>query len=154
MSISELSSENLVYVESKASLQQVAMLMKYHHIGAVVVVDCNGRCTPVGMLTDRDIALSIVAENLPLSSSIADLMSKHVVKVKGCEEISSVIAQMEHEGVRRVVIVDDSGKACGIVSYDDLIQNAARELSSLGRIVERQIDYERTKRPSQGQLTF
>ncbi len=73
-------------------------------------------------------------------------MSKNVVKVRRSEGIASVVDQMEQEGVRRMVIVDDVGEACGLVSADDIIQLVARELNGLGRLVGQQVENERSQK--------
>ena len=152
MPISDLCSKNLVCVEKGASLQYAAQLMKKHHVGGVVVVETNGKNKPVGMLTDRDIVLGIVAENLPLSTKVQDVMSTDIVKVTRGKGIAEVVDQMESKGVRRMIVVDEAGNACGLVSSDDILQLVARELNGLGRLVERQVENEKTHRPQQSQL--
>ncbi|MFN8791914.1 MAG: CBS domain-containing protein [Bdellovibrionales bacterium] len=152
MPISDLCSKNLVCVEKGASLQYAAQLMKRHHVGGVVVVETNGKSKPVGMLTDRDIVLGIVAENLPLSSKVQDVMSTDIVKVTKGKGIADVVDQMESKGVRRMIVVDEAGNACGLVSSDDILQLVARELNGLGRLVERQVENEKLHKPQQNQL--
>lgn len=151
MPISDLCSKNLVCVERGATLQYAAQLMKKHHIGGVVVVEANGKNKPVGVLTDRDIVLSVVAENRPLSTRVQDVMSKDIVKVGKGQGIAEVVDRMESNGVRRIIVVDEVGNACGLVSADDIIQLVARELNGLGRLVERQVENERIHKP-QNQL--
>lgn len=152
MPVSDLCSKNLVCVEKGASLQYAAQLMKKHHVGGVVVVESNGKSKPVGMLTDRDIVLGIVAENLPLSTKVQDVMSTDIVKVSKGKGIAEVVDQMESKGVRRVILVDDAGNACGLVSSDDILQLVAREMNGLGRLVTRQLENEKIHKPRQSQL--
>jgi predicted transcriptional regulator len=152
MPVSDLCSKNLVCVEKGASLQYAAQLMKKHHVGGIVVVAANGKSRPEGMLTDRDIVLSVVAENLPLSTKVQDVMSTDIVKVPRSEGIAEVVDQMESKGVRRMIVVDEAGNACGLVSSDDVLQLVARELNSLGRLVQRQLDNEKIFKPQSSQL--
>lgn len=152
MSISDLCSKNLICVERGATLQYAAQLMKQHHVGGVVVVESNGTNKPVGVLTDRDIVLGIVAENLPLSARVQDIMSKNIIKVTKDVGIATVIDQMNHEGVRKMIVVDEVGNACGLVSTDDILQLLARELNSLGRLVEKQLENERIGKHQPHQL--
>jgi CBS domain-containing protein len=121
MPISDLCSKNLVFVERGASLQYAAQLMKKHHVGGIVVVESNGKNKPVGILTDRDIVLSIVAENLPLNTKVQGVMSTDIVKVTKGKGIAEVVDQMESKGVRRMIVVDEAGNACGLVSSDDIL---------------------------------
>ncbi len=146
MPISDLCSKKLVCLEKGASLQYAAQLMKKHHVGGVVVVGPNGSSRPLGMITDRDIVLGIVAENLPLSTKVQEVMSTDIVKVARGVGIAEVADQMESKGVRRVVVVDDAGNACGLVSSDDILQLVAREMNSLGRLVERQLENEKIQK--------
>lgn len=149
MPISDLCSKNLVSIERGASLQYAAQLMKKHHVGGVVVVEAGNGERPVGILTDRDIVLSVVAENKPFNTSVQEVMSKDVAKVTKNQGIAEVVDLMESKGVRRMIIVDDFGRACGLVSSDDILQLVARELNGLGRLVERQMENERIRSPQQ-----
>ncbi len=152
MPISDLGSINLVCVERGTSLQYAAQLMKKSHVGGVVVLEANGKGRAVGILTDRDIVLSLVAENLPLSTRVEDVMSKNVVCVRQNEGIASVVEQMEKEGVRRIIITDDNDRAISLVSSDDILQLVAKEMYGLGRLVDRQIQKEKLVRPNNNQL--
>lgn len=154
MPISDLCSKNLVCVERGASLQYAAQLMKVHHVGGVVVVESNGKNKPVGMLTDRDIVLGLVAENLPSTTQVQDVMSTNIVKVHRGIGIAEVVDQMENNGVRRMIVVDEAGNACGLVSTDDILQLVAREVNGLGRLVERQLENEKINRPQPSQLVL
>jgi predicted transcriptional regulator len=144
MPISDLCSKNVVCVERNASLQYAAQLMKNHHVGGIVVVESSGKHKPIGILTDRDIVLHVVAESRSLSTRVEEIMSKGVIQVKKDDGIASVVERMEREGVRRLVVVDDSGNACGVVSSDDVLQLVAKEMNGLGRLVERQLQNEKT----------
>lgn len=152
MAIADLCTRKLVSVERGATLQYAAQLMKKHHVGGIVVVEANGKSKPVGILTDRDIVLSIVAENQPLSTKVQSVMSTDVVQVPKSKGIAEVVEQMESRGIRRMVVVDDAGNACGLVSSDDILQLVAKELSGLGRLVERQLENEKIQKPVSSQL--
>jgi CBS domain-containing protein len=152
MPISDLCSRSLICVEPGASLHCAARVMKKHHVGDVVVVEQNGKDRPVGILTDRDIVLNVVAENRPTSGRVDEFMSKDIVTVNQSEGIAAVIDKMEREGVRRVIVMDDEGNACGLVSCDDLIQLLAREMHGIGRLVEKQLQGDTENRHSQGRL--
>ena len=152
MPVSDLCSKNLICIEKGASLQYAAQLMKKHHVGAVIVVEADDKSKPAGIITDRDIVLGIVAENLPLSTKVQDVMSTEISKVSKGKGIAEVVDQMESKGVRRMIVVDDAGNACGIVSSDDILQLVARELNGLGKLVERQLENEKIHKPQQSHL--
>lgn len=153
MPISDLCSKNLICVVRGTTLQYAAQLMKQYHVGGIVIVDSDeGKSKPIGIITDRDIVLEAVAENLPLDTPIEEVMSKSVSTVKMKDGIASVVEKMEMEGVRRMVVVDEKGNACGLVSSDDILQLLAKELSGLGKILEHQVENERIFKPQQNQM--
>lgn len=147
MPISDLCSVHLVTVEPGATLQRAARLMKDHHVGGLVVVEGNGKNRPIGILTDRDIVLAGVAEDRLYTSRVEDVMSKNVFKVSRNQGIADVIDQMATHGVRRMIVVDELGKACGLVSSDDILQLMAKEMSGLGQLVQTQLENERILTP-------
>ena len=152
MPISDLCSENLICVERSSSLTNAAKLMRNHHVGGLVVIESNGKNKPVGMLTDRDIVMSTIAGNLPPSTKVENVMSKNVVTVTADSGIAEVVDHMAAEGIRRIIVVDESGNACGLVSTDDILQLVAREIYSLGQLVAREITNETVHRPPHDQL--
>jgi CBS domain-containing protein len=117
---------------------EVACRMRDQHVGCVVVVR-DGR--PVGMLTDRDIVLRVVAEGLDsrsvLVSSVVTYDAATVLRTDGFE---TVMRTMRENGVRRLPIVDDAGRVTGIVTADDLVTLLGRELSALGEAITGNVD--------------
>lgn len=152
MPISDLCSRPLVSVERKASLQFAAQMMKKHHVGGLVVLEAGAKGKPLGIITDRDIVLSVVAENQPLNTPVQDVMTREVVMVPKTQGIAEVVDRMANKGVRRIVVVDESGQACGLVSVDDILQLVAREINGLGRLVDRQLQNEGTLKRAAGQF--
>jgi predicted transcriptional regulator len=154
MPILDLCSKNLVTIEKDASLISAAKMMKKNHVGGLIVTEKNNSLKPVGILTDRDIVLGVIAENLPLNMRVQEIMSRNIATVLSSEGISNVIDHMDREGVRRMVVVDDTGNACGLVSSDDIVRLVAQELSSIGHLVESQIEKEKSHKYQQEQLVI
>ena len=148
MPISDLCTTDLVCIEKDATLKHASQLMKKHHVGGLVVVEANNKSKPVGILTDRDIVLSVVAENLSPNMKVQDIMTKELVKVHKKEGISKVIEIMEDKAVRRMIVVDEAGNACGLVSSDDILQLVSKELNGLGRLVQKQLKNEKKYKPT------
>jgi len=151
MPISNLCSDKIITVEKRATLKRAAQLMKEHHVGSLVVVGLSGKNKPLGILTDRDIVLTVVAEGLPFDTPVEEVMSPKVITVHDSDGIAEVADKMQEEGVRRMVVVDDSGLACGMVSSDDILQLMARELNALGNLVQRQLQNEKSYRDTSEQ---
>ena len=152
MPIADLCQKNVVTVPTDASVKSAAQLMKYHHVGTVVIVDADQKEKPVGILTDRDIALSIVANSLSYDIRVGDVMSTDLLTADESMGLTEAVELMEKRGVRRLVLVDAEQKLRGLIALDDLMQLLARELSSLGKVVERQINFEKTYRPDQSHM--
>ncbi len=134
----DLCAKQLISIGPDATLQEAARLMKEHQVGSLVVCEADGEDTPIGFLTDRDIVLYALAEERPLTTSVRDIMTGKVIHVSKDEGIADMVDKMESEGVRRMVVTDEDGAACGVVSADDILQLVAREINCLGRIAQQQ----------------
>lgn len=119
-------------VEPDASAVAAAQLMRLHHIGALVVVDAKEKTRPVGMLTDRDLVLSLMAEGLdPLVFTVGDIMSVELVLANGEMDAMDAVQLMRKNRLRRLIIVDDAGQLSGIVTMEDVLEFLTRELANL-----------------------
>ncbi|MFZ3229092.1 MAG: CBS domain-containing protein [Pseudobdellovibrio sp.] len=142
MPIIDLCSRELISVERNASLQFAAQLMKKHHVGGLVVVETNGFSKPVGIITDRDIVLNVVADKLPFDTKVGAIMSNNVVSIQAKTGIAEAVEAMERARVRRMVVVDSLGNACGLVSADDILRLIAKEINGLGNLYQKQVQDE------------
>jgi signal-transduction protein with cAMP-binding, CBS, and nucleotidyltransferase domain len=108
--------------------------MKRESVGTLVVVDAERK--PVGIVTDRDLALRVVAEGLdPRATTVGEVMTEHPRWVREDTPIEDATARMRDLGVRRVPVVDARGRLVGILSVNDVLELVTEELSHLGRIV-------------------
>lgn len=99
---------------------------------ALVVV--NDDQTPLGMITDRDIAIEVVARNLdPMKLTVRDVMTTPVVTAGPSESMVVALARMREFGVRRLPIVDEEGKLVGVISNSNLVEELSSLLDSLVR---------------------
>lgn len=151
MPVVDLCSQNPIFIEKTANLLEAAQLMRKHHVGGVIVVDSIDSKKPLGILTDRDIALSIAEEAVPEKAKVEDFMSRNLITTSADKGIASIVDIMEGEGVRRLVVLDKAGKAYGLVSSDDILQLLAREIYGLGKLVQKQIQNEKVH-SSHGQV--
>ena len=102
-----------------ATLQDVAQLMKQNDCGEIPIVDDHRR--PLGVITDRDIAVRAVAEGLdPRSTAVADYMTAPVATVREDGALEDVCRVMEQNQIRRVIVVDRQGSVAGIVAQADI----------------------------------
>jgi len=148
MSVGEVCNRDVVCTAREASVADAAQLMRRYHIGDVVVVDrSDGRAIPVGILTDRDIVIELIAKNVPLDSvRVEDVMSSDLVFVQEDRGVWDSIRCMQAKGVRRIVVANGEGTLVGIVSIDDLLELLSQELLDLVKVITREQDREKKAR--------
>jgi CBS domain-containing protein len=135
-------------VEPETPALVVAKLMRQHHIGALVVVDATEKTRPVGIVTDRDLVLELMAEGLdPAVFTAGDIMSVDLVTATPEMDAMDAVQLMKTHRLRRLVIVDDSGRLVGIATLEDVLELLARELSSLAAGLAGARDRETLERP-------
>jgi CBS domain-containing protein len=138
MNVGEICNRTVYFAYKHMSISEAARLMHDAHIGSVVVVEetGNGRAV-VGMLTDRDIVVSVVAFDLDAKVlRVEDHMSKNVVTAHPDDSINDVLSQMWRNGVRRIPVTDAKNLLIGIVSLDDLLEIVAEEMRGLVQAID------------------
>lgn len=119
-------------VEPETPAVVVAQLMRQHHIGALVVVDATEKTRAVGIVTDRDLVLELMAEGLdPAVFTAGDIMSVELVTATPDMDAMDAVQLMKTHRLRRLVIVDDSERLVGIATLEDVLELLARELAGL-----------------------
>jgi len=123
-------------VPENTSVQEIAAILERDAAGCVVVVGMDGSAT--GIVTDRDLALRVVASGRdPERATAFAIMSHPIVTVAGADSLERAIEQMARHGIRRVLVTEGS-EAVGIVSLDDLLARLGSELEDLGEVARLQ----------------
>lgn len=137
MPISEICNREVIIAERDESALEAAKLMREYNVGTIVVVEArNGARVPVGIVTDRDLVVEIVAAEVdPALIRLSDVMARELVTLKGSCGLFEGVQYMRGKGVRRIPIVDDDGSLLGIVTLDDLLGLLAEELNALANLV-------------------
>ncbi|NYT16449.1 MAG: CBS domain-containing protein [Methanomicrobiales archaeon] len=133
MTVYTCAQTNVLSVKPDATVRFVAGLMNEKNIGCVVVTENH---KPVGIVTDRDIALR--GEMLcgdPDTTLIGSIMTRDIVTIRKDTGIFEAIQEMKSAGVRRMPIVDGAGRLVALLTVDDLIRLLARELGDIARII-------------------
>jgi CBS domain-containing protein len=148
MAIGELCNREVVFAIRKTSITEAAQLMRRYHVGDLVVVDLiEGKRVPVGIVTDRDIVIEIIAETLSVDDFIiGDIMSPQLVSVSEKEGVIETIRLMRVHGIRRIPVVGDDGALVGIISVDDMLDVLAEELTELAKVAPREQEHEARNR--------
>jgi len=149
MTIGDICIRDTVYITRENSVAEAARLMRDHHVGDLVVVDeQTGLRKPVGILTDRDLVVEVLAKEIDLNAvTVGDVMSSDLITARDSDGLYETIQRMRARGIRRVPVVDDKGSLAGIVAADDLLDLLADELTALARVGSREQARERTRRP-------
>lgn len=129
--IRDFASSVVVVVVPETTALVVAQLMRQHHVGAIVVVDAKDKSRPVGIVTDRDLVLELMAEGLePGVFTAGDIMSTDLVLARPDTDVVEALRLMSAHGKHRLVVVDASHRLVGIVAMEDLLVLCTREMAS------------------------
>ncbi len=140
MSVGEICGREVVIVHREEGLIAAAKLMRQYRVANVVVVEeREDKRIPVGILTDRDIVIKVLAQELePRHLAVADVMTVGVEAIHEAEEIFAAAERMRAFGIRCLPVVDNVGALVGIVTMDDLIDLLAEELRNLATLAVRE----------------
>lgn len=149
MLVGDCCNRPVVSIRSTESLHHAARLMREHHVGDVVVVAPSGSgLRPVGILTDRDLTIEILAtESDPELVCVGDLVGDGVTVVGESEELETAITTMAQAGVRRMPVVGSTGELVGILSLDDVLGVLAKRMADVAGLVAGQPQTEARLRP-------
>jgi CBS domain-containing protein len=149
MSAGKFCNREVVFVEKSAAIPEVARLMREYHVGDLVVVEERaGKRVPVGIVTDRDVVIEVLAEGVDMQGvTVGDVMSFELVTAREHDDLFDTIKAMRAKAVRRVPVVDASGALVGILSVDDLLEIFAEHLADLAALVRREQKREQRQRP-------
>jgi CBS domain-containing protein len=132
----------------QTTVLEAAYLMRRGHTGDLVV--CAGAEegeAPIGVITDRDIVVEVLAKGLdPAATTVASVMRTPVVVANETEDTSQALERMKHHGVRRIPVVGARGHLMGIVTVDDLVKGLAAEAGALAEILAREQSHEQRNR--------
>jgi len=149
MSAGEYCNREVIIVEPTISVTEAAELMRHHHVGDLVVIEKEGEdAIPIGIITDRDIVIEVMAQKLdPDSLTVKDIMSTDPVRVAETVSLLDTLELMKQRGVRRVLVIADSGGLQGLLSADDAIELIAEQINDLTQLVDREITREQKQHP-------
>ncbi|MCL7488064.1 MAG: CBS domain-containing protein [Desulfobulbaceae bacterium] len=149
MTVGKFCNREVVIADKNSTILEVARLMRQHHVGDVVIVHPGGdKPKPIGILTDRDIVVELLAAEVPLDAvSVGDVMTFALVTAREQDSIWDTLQSMRTKGIRRVPVVNDQGGLEGILTVDDLLELLAEELILLAKVPVREQMREEKTRP-------
>jgi CBS domain-containing protein len=128
MPIASLFAKPVVTVGPQTPLRTAASLMREHNVGALVVVSAD---RPVGIITDRDIALALCERGFAVSEPVQQVMTCPVETLRTQDGLYEAARRMIELGVRRLPVVRDNGGLAGLVSLDDVLLMLSRTLNQM-----------------------
>jgi CBS domain-containing protein len=134
MKIKDVMTSGVECVRPETTLQEAAAKMKSLNVGPLPV--CEGD-RPVGIVTDRDIVIRAIADGRdPRTTRIADVMTREVVTVKETDDVKDAARLMKDRQIRRVVVIGNDSRVCGIVSLGDIAVDTQNDKMS-GDVLEK-----------------
>lgn len=144
MPIGEYCKREVVTTDRHSSVRHAAHLMRSHHVGDLVVVEpYEGDLVPIGILTDRDLVLAVLAQEVaPEEVTVGDVMSTEPALALESDDLWDTLFRMQSWGVRRLPVVNTADDLQGIITVDDLLELFTEYLHDLVKVVTREQERE------------
>lgn len=151
MNVAEICKQHVVTVREFDELSTATRLMREKHVGYLVVVEplpLDAKLKPVGVLTDRDIVVSVLAKDVdPRSLRVRDVMTRMPVVVDEERSLAFALQEMRRIGVRRLPVTSGAGNLVGILSLDDIVDALAKQLQDVAGSIRGELRMEDALRP-------
>ena len=139
MNIERICNREVTLAYGDERIDEVARRMREQHVGSVIVVPRTGNRVPVGVLTDRDIVVEVLAAGLDYRTvTVGEVMSREPATVREDDDVVDALRIMRTYGVRRLPVLSRSGVLAGIVAIDDLLEIFAGEVDDVVRAIGRE----------------
>src|SRR5262245_39107498 len=149
MDVNLVCNHNVATVRKGEGVVEAAALMREQHVGDLIVVETRGNASvPVGILTDRDIVVGVLARRVaPDAVTVGDAMTQNLLTVREDASLEFALREMRRYGVRRAPVVRANGDLVGVIAVDDVIQHLAAQLGRLAELISLEQDAEQRTRP-------
>ena len=134
MTLAKICSRDAAQASPQTPIASIVRTMRDRNVGSVVIVDDARR--PIGIVTDRDLAIRVLEPGLDPKATLADaVMTRNVRTMPASASANEALEMMRQLGVRRLPVVGARGELFGIISVDDVLQRVAEELGSLSLVL-------------------
>lgn len=149
MPVSSICNHNVATIDADADMVEAAKRMREAHVGDLMVVEHRGgRVVPVGVITDRDIVIEVIAEGAdPSEIKVGDAMSRELLTVHEDNGIEHALHEMRRMGVRRVPVVNAESELVGVLAMDDVVDHLATQLGHIAGAIRHEQQIEAESRP-------
>jgi CBS domain-containing protein len=149
MTVNSVVNPNVATASTDEGIVDAAARMRDEHVGDLVVVERRGAMhVPIGILTDRDIVVAVVAKRVaPDALTVGDAMSRNLLTVRPTDSLDVALREMRRHAVRRAPVVGPAGELVGVLTIDDVIQHLAVQFGRLADVIRLEQDVETRSRP-------
>ena len=145
-SLAQLCQRDILTLSAEAPVRKAAEMMRTHHVGALALTDPEDPTRVVGVVTDRDLVIHLLAQDRsPQEQNIGAFSSVHLVRVPGTATVHEAVKAMNQHGVRRIFVTEPNGRLMGLLSLDDVLTQLAQELGGLAQALRIGIDLESSR---------
>lgn len=139
MSVGRICSRVIATASPDETIRAATLRMAEYDVGTLVILDVDRRSRPIGVVTDRDIAIRCVAAKRdPDQTRVSDIMTTPAQAVNEHTPIEEAVTRMANAATRRLVVTGDGDAIVGVLSLDDVIDLVVEETAAIGRLLERQ----------------
>lgn len=140
MSVGEICNRHVTIIGKQDSIHAAARLMRDYSVTNLIVVEsCGGINMPVGILSDRDIVIAIIAEGLPSDTvTVGNLMTDTHLIANDNDDVMATLKRMRLKGVRRIPVVSDQHGLVGVLSIDNILEALSEQLNDIDQIIIRE----------------
>jgi len=133
MNVGAICTRETIIAKPQDSVREASLVMQRYNVGSLVVVDTDGKGNkPVGIVTDRDIVLKVIAAELDFAElKIGDIMSSKLITAKESDDVYETLVKMRSKVIRRIPVVDDAGYLKGMLTIDDVLEFFSKEMGEI-----------------------
>lgn len=147
MNAGSICKRGVVTVTPTDDLITAAHVMREKHVGYLIVSEARQHGRVIGVLTDRDIVVAVLAQEVDARAvKVGDVMTRDPLVIDEAQSIEAVLRHMREAGVRRVPVVDQSGALTGVLSIDDVLECIAEQLINIAGSIRNEQRMERAVR--------
>ena len=121
MKVKQVMSKSLVCCTPTDSSRHAAELMKQHQIGALPIVQSQEKKLLLGIVTDRDLSIKLIAEGLGVSIPVSEVMTSKPIACSADDSLEACESLMQKHKVRRIPVIDEQGQCVGMVAQADIV---------------------------------
>ena len=146
VTVSEYCNRDVVIIEQDESIENAAALMRRYHTGDLVVIESSENRRPIGIITDRDLVVEVLAISINYSQlKVGDIMNDDLLVVNEGDSILDALQIMANKGVRRAPVVNKAGYLEGIFTLDDYIDYLSEQTMLITKLIRNEQVHERDR---------